>query len=329
MAESRGPLLKSEALGKGKLVSVIIPFFNRLDLLMSALRSVVAQSYRPIELILVDDLSSEQFDLKFVDSFMAPDFRIKLIRNKKNLGPGLSREAGRQIAKGDFIAYLDSDDYYHRDFLRKLISKLEAVPDAGMAYSKTLLIRSTGNYLRNKNELGFGNIIPVIFDVHGRPWATSSCVWRRSTVNKIGPWSTARMWEDYEYDVRAAICNNRIEHVPEILFYMNMESKQKISMVKNTKAMISEKARSILSIARHLRKSSYYNDPEIRKRIVYYLLTSCAALSDYSSGKTEIKDLFKEYYIWKGTNLSVFGVMTSVAPSKLNSKLFRKIRQFS
>lgn len=63
---------------------------------MSALRSVVAQSYRPIELILVDDLSSEQFDLKFVDSFMAPDFRIKLIRNRKNLGPGLSRKpAGR------------------------------------------------------------------------------------------------------------------------------------------------------------------------------------------------------------------------------------------
>lgn len=73
LTESRGLLLKSEALGKGKLVSVIIPFFNRLDLLMSALRSVVAQSYRPIELILVDDLSSEQFDLKFVDSFMAPD----------------------------------------------------------------------------------------------------------------------------------------------------------------------------------------------------------------------------------------------------------------
>lgn len=316
-------------MAKGKLVSVIIPFFNRLDLLMSSLRSVVNQSYRPIELILVDDLSTEQFDIKFVDNFITDDFRIRLLRNTKNKGPGLSREAGRLIAKGDYISYLDSDDFWHRDFLAKLVGKLESTPQAGMAYSKTLLLRSTGNYLRNKNEMEFRSIIPVIFDVHGRPWATSSCVWKRSTVNKIGPWSSARMWEDYEYDVRAAICNNNIVHVPEVLFYMNMESKQKISMVKNTKAMIAEKARSILSIARNLRKSGYFKDSDIRKRIVYYLLTSCAALSDYSAEKSIVRDLFKEYYIWKGTNLSLVGMMTSVAPSKINSKLFRKIRQFS
>jgi glycosyltransferase involved in cell wall biosynthesis len=316
-------------LKNSKLVSVIIPFFNRLDLVMSSVRSVVDQSYRPIELILVDDCSTEQFDLKFVDSFITSDLNIKLIRNKRNLGPGTSREMGRLIAKGDYIAYLDSDDFWHKNFIEKLVKKLEECPEAGMAYSKTLLIRSTGNYLRNKNDKIFDHIIPIIFDVHGRPWATSSCVWRRSTVNKIGPWSDARMWEDYEYDVRAAICNNNIIHVPEVLFYMNMESKQKISMVKNTKAMIAEKAKSILSIARHLRNSQFRTDPDIRRRIVYYLLTSCAALSDFSADKTAIKNLFKEYNIWKGTNLSVVALMTAVAPSKINSKLFRKIRQFS
>lgn len=316
-------------LRKDKLVSVIIPFYNRLDLLLSSVKSVVVQTYRPIELILIDDNSTELFDRKMLDGFVSSDMSVKLVRNAKNLGPGTSREAGRLIAKGDYLAYLDSDDFWHKNFLEKLVGKLEQNPDVGMAYSKTLLIRSTGNYLRNKNDKEFERIIPIIFDVHGRPWATSSCVWRRQTVNKIGPWSNARIWEDYEYDVRAAICNNKIIHVPEVLFYMNMESKQKISMVKNTKTMIAEKARSILSIARHLRKSDFFNDKDIRKRIVYYLLTSCAALSDYSVDKSIIKDLFKEYYIWNGTNFSVVGLVTSVAPSKINSKLFRKIRQFS
>jgi glycosyltransferase involved in cell wall biosynthesis len=316
-------------LKKDKLVSVIIPFYNRLDLLLSSVKSVADQSYRPIEMILIDDHSSDLFDLKMLDGFVSTDMKIKLIRNDKNLGPGTSREAGRLNAKGDYIAYLDSDDFWHKNFLEKLVGSLEENPEVAMAYSKTLLIRSTGNYLRNKNDKQFERIIPVIFDVHGRPWATSSCVWRRETINKIGPWSGARIWEDYEYDVRAAICNNKIIHVPEVLFYMNMESKQKISMGKNTKSMIAEKAKSILSIARHLRKSSYFKDLEIKKRVVYYLLTSCAALSDFSADKSIIKDLFKEYSFWKGSNVSVVGLMTMVAPSKINSKLFRKIRQFS
>ncbi len=316
-------------LNREKLVSVIIPFYNRLDLVMTSVRSVVDQVYRPIELILIDDNSTEQFDLKFVDGFRSNNFSIKLYRNKQNLGPGGSREVGRLMAKGDYIAYLDSDDFYHRLFLNKLVSRLEQDPEIAMAYSKTLLIRSTGNYLRNKNDREFKNIVPVIFDVHGRPWATSSCVWRRSTVSKIGPWSNGRIWEDYEYDVRAAICNNNIAHVPEVLFFMNMESKQKISMIKNTKFMIAEKAKSILNIAKNLRKSDFYADADIRKRIIYYLLTSCAALSDFSADKNLVRDLFKEYNVWKGSHVSVFGLMTSVAPSKFNSKLFRKIRQFS
>lgn len=316
-------------LKKDKLVSVIIPFFNRLDLLMSSIDSVMEQTYRPIELILVDDNSTDQVDLKVIDGFHSKDLTVKILRNKKNIGPGSSREVGRLIAKGDYLTYLDSDDFWHKNFLEKLVSNLEANPDYGMAYSKTLLIRSTGNYLRNKNDKAFESIIPIIFDVHGRPWATSSCVWRRETVNKIGPWSSARIWEDYEYDVRAAICNNKIIHIPEILFYMNMESKQKISMVKNTKSMIAEKAKSILSIARHLRKSPFFKDQDIRKRIVYYLLTSCAALSDFGADKSIIKDIFKEYNFWKGSHIPVVSIMASIAPSKINSKLFRKIRQFS
>lgn len=314
---------------KKKLVSVIVPFYNRVDLLMSSIRSVARQTYKPIELILVNDNSEEFFDASQLDELRKDDFRIKLISNEKNLGPGLSREAGRLVAKGDYIAYLDSDDFWHECFLDKLIEQLDSRPEVGMAYCKTLLIRTSGNFLRNKNDRAFDQIIPVIFDVHGRPWATGSCVWKRATVNKIGPWSGARIWEDYEYDVRAAICNNSIVHVPEVLFYVNMDSKQKISLIKNTKAMIEDKARSILRIAKHLRNSGYFRDHEIRKRIVYYLLTSCATLSDYNADKPMIRELFSEYSVWKGTNLAVIGLMTSVAPSKINSKVFRRIRRFS
>ena len=289
--------------------------------------SVINQTYKPIELILIDDHSTEKFDDRFLKEYSSKDFRVKLIRNEKNLGPGLARETGRLIAKGDYFAYLDSDDFWHSNFLEKLVRYLEEHKDVGMAYSKTMLIRTAGNFLRNKNDQTFDHIMPILFDIHGRPWATGACVWKRDIVNKIGPWSDSRIWEDYEYDVRAAVINNKIAHIPEILFYVNMDSKEKISLVKNTKKMIFDKANSILNIARHLRKSEFFHEKEIKKRITYFLLTSCATLSDNKSSKTIISNLFKEYYLWKGKNLKMVNALTYFAPSKINSKVFRKIRQ--
>lgn len=311
-----------------KLVSVIIPFYNRIELLKASIRSVIVQNYKPIELILVDDFSTETFDQSFINKYNSPELRIKIIRNGKNLGPGLSREEGRIIAKGDYFAYLDSDDFWHKQFLEKLVYYLENNPEVGMAYSKTLLIRNTGNFLRNKNDKSFDTIIPILFDIHGRPWATGACVWRRDIVNKIGNWSNSRIWEDYEYDVRAAIINNKIIHVPEILFYVNMDSKEKISLVKNTQQMILDKANSILNISKFLRKSVFFKDNEIKKRITYFLLTSCATLSDFNSNKNMIKDLFNEYNLWKGKKFNPVIMLTPVVPSRINSKLFRKIRQY-
>lgn len=314
-------------LKRNKLVSVIIPFFNRFNLLKESIKSVANQTYSPIELILIDDYSKNKFDENFLNQFRKENFSIKITRNEKNIGPGLSREKGRLLAKGDYIAYLDSDDFWDKKFIELLVKCLEKEKEVGMAYSKTLLIRTGGNFLRNKNDKTFSEIIPVLFDIHGRPWATGACLWKREIVNRIGPWSGSRIWEDYEYDVRAAIVNNKIIHIPEVLFYVNMDSKEKISLVKNTKNMISDKASSILNIAKYLRNSEFYNDIEIKKRITYYLLTSCATLSDNSSNKEMISNLFSEYNLWKGKNLKLLNAITYAAPPKLNSKIFRKIRQ--
>jgi glycosyltransferase involved in cell wall biosynthesis len=313
---------------KNKLVSVIIPFYNRIGLLKESINSVIKQTYKPIELILVDDSSVEKFDIDILKEHQTTDFKIKIVRNENNTGPGLARETGRLIAKGDYLAYLDSDDFWHERFLEKLVSYLDKNEEVGMAYSKTLLIRTAGNFLRNKNDKSFSSIVPILFDNHGRPWATGACVWKRDIVNKIGPWSHSRIWEDYEYDVRAAIINNKIVHVPEVLFYVNMDSKEKISLIKNTKKMIADKANSILNIARYLRNSKFFRQKEIHKRITYYLLTSCATLSDNKSSKKMISSLFKEYYLWKGKSINLVNAITYISPPKVNSKIYRKIRQF-
>jgi len=318
----------SSEVNSNKLVSVIIPFFNRLDLLQESIKSVTEQTYKPIELILVDDNSNEEYDKDIFDKYSKNGITTRLIRNKNNLGPGLSREAGRLESKGEYIAYLDSDDFWNKDFLKKLIGYLELYPEVGMAYSKTLLLRNTGNFLRNKNDQNFDKIIPVIFDVHGRPWATGACVWKKNVAEKIGSWSNSRIWEDYEYDVRAAIINNQIIHIPEVLFYVNMDSKGKISLFKNTKEMNIDKSKSILSISKHLRKSKFFNEQDIKRRITYFLLTSCATLSDYKAERRKILDIYNEFCRWKGGLLMSFDLLILMFPYSLNARMFRKLRDY-
>jgi teichuronic acid biosynthesis glycosyltransferase TuaG len=96
-------------------VSVIIPFFNDSKGIVRALASIKNQSKVPNEVIIVDDNSEkkELIELNKIIKIFKKKLNIKLIKNKKNLGPGSSRNIGWQEAKNNLIAFLDSDDSWH------------------------------------------------------------------------------------------------------------------------------------------------------------------------------------------------------------------------
>src|SRR5437588_4041721 len=91
------------------LVSTIIPVFNRPALLVEAVASVLAQSYRPIEIIIVDDGSTDATP-EVADRLAKQRAGIVRVIHIANGGPGLAREAGRLAARGGYIQHLDSDD---------------------------------------------------------------------------------------------------------------------------------------------------------------------------------------------------------------------------
>src|SRR6185503_20150635 len=91
------------------LVSTIIPVYNRAVLLREAVASVLSQTYRPIELIVVDDGSTDDTP-RVADELGETHPQEVRVIHQSNTGPGLAREAGRHSALGEFIQYLDSDD---------------------------------------------------------------------------------------------------------------------------------------------------------------------------------------------------------------------------
>jgi glycosyltransferase involved in cell wall biosynthesis len=120
-------------------VSIILPTYNRASLIKSSIRSVLNQTYQDFELIIVDDCSDDATG-KIVSEF--DDRRINYIYLDKHQGAAFARNEGIKIAKGNFIAFQDSDDEWMPDKLEKQIGIFEkACPDVGVVYSDMLKSR--------------------------------------------------------------------------------------------------------------------------------------------------------------------------------------------
>jgi glycosyltransferase involved in cell wall biosynthesis len=234
------------------LVTVIIPIHDRFALVNETITSVIDQTYRPIELIVVDDYSNEIYK-PFVTS--KPDFRVIVLRHGDNRGPGAARETGRQAASGEFIAYLDSDDLWHPSFLDKLVEMLKRNTEIGMCYCKTAQFNGKNRettILRRRNDQKFISIIPTLF--FGRPWSTAACLWTKRATNIIGPWFEGWTNEDIEYDLRAGVLGIKIDHINEVLcFERETEDPQQLSHVPNNKAIL-QKYPAIVQMAKTIIK---------------------------------------------------------------------------
>jgi len=93
------------------LISVVIPVRNRTDLLRRAVGSVLRQTHRPLEVVVVDDCSSEDIAAAVAD-MAADSLPIRVLRNAENAGGQASRLAGVRAASGNVVALLDSDDWW-------------------------------------------------------------------------------------------------------------------------------------------------------------------------------------------------------------------------
>lgn len=244
-----------------------MPVHNRFTLVDEAIRSVYEQTHRPIELIIVDDLSEE---LYLANISSEPGFEVKIIRHDENKGPGASRETGRLAAHGDFIAYLDSDDLWHPEKLQKQVATLQAHPEAGMCYcisTEFSQLLNTGlEKIRKRSNTKYHEFLPTV--LNGRPWDTSSCLWTRKASDVIGPWFAGWTWEDYEYDFRAGCKNILICNIPEVLCHYRTDYGGQQLSRSDRKSQMLNRTKSIVKMHMDLQESDKVNDAVILDRFL-------------------------------------------------------------
>lgn len=141
--------------GKKSRVSVIISLYNRRKYLKRAIDSVLAQSYKNFEIIIVDDGSKDNPE-KVIFPVMEKAGNIKYVKHS-NRGPALTLNTGMKLTSGEFVTFLDSDDEYKKDHLRKRIQYFSKHPRTELTYSNAGIIGEEKDMYvpdaRNKKKL--------------------------------------------------------------------------------------------------------------------------------------------------------------------------------
>ena len=262
------------------VVSTIIPVYNRAEMLSAAVASVIGQSYRPVEIIIVDDGSTDDTPAAIAELAAAHD-EIRTVRIA-NSGPGAAREAGRQLASGEFIQHLDSDDLLLPPRFELLVKGLRDDPRAGVAYGMTRYSDLHGNEIapdwKNPNQRQ-ETMFPSL--LLGRWWDTPSPLYRRSVTDAAGPWTSLRLEEDWEYDARVAALGTRLAFVPETLVVVRMHGEDQLSRGEaRDPARLHDRARAHELIASHAHRAGLgSSSPEMQHfaRELFHLARQCGA----------------------------------------------------
>jgi hypothetical protein len=181
-------------IANGPLVSVIVPAWNSANWLPTAIRGLQKQSWKNLEIIIVDDFSTDD-TLSVAKGLAATDKRIKVLANDANRGAYASRNWGAQVSSGEYITVHDADDWSHPRKIERQVNYLTQNPNIVADLSQSVRVEP-------------GNL--VFFAQYGREYMrqnSSSVLFARDTVFKtLGYWDEVKFGADTEFHhrIRAA-----------------------------------------------------------------------------------------------------------------------------
>ena len=190
-----------EQMNSGKDISVVIPVYEAAYFIKLTLQTIADQSLLPLEVVIVDDGSRDD-TCKVVEDFCQknPHLDVRLIR-EKHRGPGFARNVGIKAAKGRWVAFLDSDDLWHKNKIEKIISASKLAPEANFFCHNEI------HRLADKQEtildysVGYRNDLPLASQLFKRNlFSTSAVVCQKDRAIEVGGFDEAlSSAQDYEF----------------------------------------------------------------------------------------------------------------------------------
>ncbi len=177
-------------MSKSPLVSIIIPVYNTGKQCITLLERLISSTYKNIEIICVDDGSKDD-SCKILKDFAKNHSNI-IIKSQKNGGPSAARNTGIKIAKGDYISFIDSDDYVQQDFIEQLVKKYEdkdvIIASTALQYNRLATREIHNDFVkkvraRKKNET-ITEYVLYLMRIDGRMYGAVTKLFRRDIIEK-------------------------------------------------------------------------------------------------------------------------------------------------
>lgn len=200
-------------------VSVIIPVFNREAFIGRAIESVLAQTYSDYEIIVVDDGSTDG-TRRALDSFGE---KLRVL-SQPNRGPYAARNLGLQHARGDYIAFLDSDDFWLPERLAKQVPMLDSDPELGLVFGNGEIVyqpdrKPRRTFFKYYDKPARGLVFPQLTLRNFIP--QSSVLVRSRCFEELGPFLELPLAADYHKWLQIAL-HYKIDFVEEVIFVYTM-----------------------------------------------------------------------------------------------------------
>jgi len=211
------------------LVSYIMPVWNREDFLPEAIQSVLIQTYRNIELLIIDDASTDD-SFQIMKDFAQKDHRIRIYRNENNQGNVKSRNILISESKGDLIAFIDSDDYIHPQKTELQVEFLQKNPHYGAVGSYAYLFsKSTKEICKSPEK--YEDIFIGCFDQV--PMIGGTMMISKSTMSKFNLSFDDQLVVAPDYYMTTQLVKfSKVANLPIPLYYYRIHEKS-ISGTKN------------------------------------------------------------------------------------------------
>ena len=225
-----------------KLVSIIIPVYNALEYIEICLNSLMNQSYENIEIILVDDGSTDGSS-KVCDNIAHNDIRIHVI-HKKNSGAGTARNVGLECAKGEYICFVDADDVVGYDYIEGLMHAIDANDLGICGFDNILTFSDNIEDYYNVEKLDQYSVFKRLFDTDESGEACNGYLWNKMFVKRIIDTinlrfeSKYRMWEDMHFCCQYALKVKSAGYVKKSLYHYNDKNEESISHKVNSNVMM-------------------------------------------------------------------------------------------
>jgi hypothetical protein len=192
-------------------VTVVIPCYNHGAFLADAVASVRAQTYVDWEIIIVDDGSTDPATRRIIEGFTAQ--KIKSLRNRERVGPGVSRNRGIELGTGQYILPLDADDKIGHEYLRDAVQVLESNSRVGIVYSLAEFFGTqSGEWQLPPFELPRSAWEPAIFNC---------ALFRRDDWKAVGGYSASlnRAYEDHDLWLGILALGRSVHRLPKPHFF--------------------------------------------------------------------------------------------------------------